>query len=354
MNIDKSTNFEGPESTGFSLQGIVEVEEIDGEKVIKFPMPKAFEGHTYFMDFNQNPDNIVPEGPFIIDFVLSSEFAIYESNLTPAKPESGHSYLKLGKSLAKLTRVVFTYSLPTETGDTQEGSLTPIAEGGLVRRLRVELPEKSVDTSLRLSSQIVHSVLDSISLRTEVPVQIRHIEIRKESNGERFLRRYLTIPYSPVEIESEDIESAMSIPKPLAPALRLFREAINSSKPHYRLLCLYRVREVMNNVQSSNNQTLIDKGLEPERPVNRVPNNDLTRAFFPDLIGKRFGAFLDYVRKNYRLPVAHFAIDEYERMILDPANVRVDHRIDYTNAVLIQIIKQMINDEINLINRYSL
>jgi hypothetical protein len=355
VTIDEpSTPEASAEAAGLALGGVGKIEEVDGEKVVRFSLPKAFQGHNFAADFYQNRDAATPEGPFLIDFVLCSEFVIHERDLPMTKLESGHSYLKLGKSLSKVARVVLIYSHPPDSGEPKEGFLTPIVEGGMIRRLRVELPETSLDTAVRVSSQIVHSVLDTISLRREVPVQIRHIEVHKEVGQDRFLRRYLTFSYSPVEIEEEDITLATSIPKPLAPALRLFREAINSSKPHYRLLCLYRVREVLDRVRNANTQALIQKGIQPRRPVRKVPDNDLTRAFFPGLIGKRFAAFLDYVRENYRIPVAHFELDEYERMILDPADVRVDHRVDYTNAVLIQIVKRMISDEIDLMKRHSL
>ena len=163
-----------------------------------------------------------------------------------------------------------------------------------------------------------------------------------------FARRYVTFPYHPVEIEAEDISLAWGTPKPLTPALRLFREAISSSNPYYRVLCLYRVREVLERVRGANDHALLRRGVTPVRPKRRVPDNDITRALLPELIGKRLGDFLEHVRKAYRIPVAHFTLDEYERMILDPADIRIDHRIDYTNAVLLDMTKEMISDELDL------
>jgi hypothetical protein len=36
--------------------------------------------------------------------------------------------------------------------------------------------------------------------------------------------------------------------------------------------------------------------------------------------------------------------------VLDPADVRIDHRIDFTNAVLLPVVAEMIRDEAALIN----
>jgi hypothetical protein len=342
------------EGSSLSWEGQGRIEEINGEKIVRFSFPKAFQGHSCALNLFQNREPFTPEGPYLIDYVLCSDFLIHEGGSDAKRPESGHSYLKLGKSLQQLSRVTVTYCHPTDSAEVKEGFLTPLAEEGTVRRLRVEVPERELEVALKVSSKIVHSVLDVISLRREVPTQIRHIEVRREVGADRFLRRYVTLPYHPVEIEEEDIVDAFTIPLPLFPALRLFREAISSSNPYYRLLCLYRVREAIERVRKTNDHTLIAQGVTPYRPVRRIPDNDLTQCFIPTLIGKRFGAFLDYVYETYRIPIAHFTPDEYERMLLDPADVRVDHRVDYTNAVLILVIKQMISDEVDLMKKYNL
>jgi RIO-like serine/threonine protein kinase len=61
------------------------------------------------------------------------------------------------------------------------------------------------------------------------------------------------------------------------------------------------------------------------------------------------GAFLEHVEKEYRLGIAHGNLDEYFNVVLDPADVRIDHRIDFTNAVLAPVIAEMIRDEASTI-----
>ena len=77
-----------------------------------------------------------------------------------------------------------------------------------------------------------------------------------------------------------------------------------------------------------------------------MPANDLTQQFyFPQFVGKKVGAFLDHVRSEYRLAITHGNLDEYFKLVLDPADVRIDHRIDFTNAALLPVVAEMIRDE---------
>ena len=84
-----------------------------------------------------------------------------------------------------------------------------------------------------------------------------------------------------------------------------------------------------------------------------MPANELTQFYFPQFIGKRVGAFLDYVRSEYRLAIAHRNLDDYFKLVLDPTDVRIDHRIDFTNAALLPIVAAMIRDEADVINNFG-
>ena len=61
------------------------------------------------------------------------------------------------------------------------------------------------------------------------------------------------------------------------------------------------------------------------------------------------GAFLDHVRSEYRLAIAYGNLDDYFKLVLDPADVRTDHRIDFTNAALLPVVAEMIRDEAALL-----
>ena len=82
--------------------------------------------------------------------------------------------------------------------------------------------------------------------------------------------------------------------------------------------------------------------------------DDLTRVYFAQFVGKRVGPFLDHVRSEYRLSVAHANLTEYFKLFLDPADVRIDHRIDFTNAALEPVVAEMIADEMLFIAEHRL
>ena len=112
---------------------------------------------------------------------------------------------------------------------------------------------------------------------------------------------------------------------------------MSSSRPPYRLLCLYRIREVVEKVRAETDREILARGGVPTRPVRVLPANELTRFYFPQFVGKKVGAFLDHVRSEYRLAIAHGNLDEYFKLVLDPADARIDHRIDFTNAALLPV-----------------
>ncbi len=96
------------------------------------------------------------------------------------------------------------------------------------------------------------------------------------------------------------------------------------------------------------------RNLKPDRERRLCSDNLVMKQYFPTFIGKKVGAFLDHVRDKYRLNIAHANMDEYFKLALDPANVRTDHRIDYTDAALMPIMSEMIRDEIGLMRRLGI
>ena len=110
----------------------------------------------------------------------------------------------------------------------------------------------------------------------------------------------------------------------------------------------------MTTVQHRNNESILAAGRRPNRPDHRIPSNEVTREFFPQLIGKRTGAFFDHVRQEFRVPIAHLSLDDFDRMVLDPASERLDHRVDAVNAVLLEVIHTMISDEWQLMRNHGI
>jgi hypothetical protein len=335
-----------------SHQDTVKIEEVAGRKIARFAVPPLMQGHTFAVDMSDPAsDDSVPTGPFRIEYVLGTEFVIHADELSSFRFEDGYSHLAMTPDLARL-KVTLQYFDTNLPGVRKEVTLTLQGSNAIVQRLIVETPEVDLSNAIRHTGQIVADLLDAVSFVKRVPISIRHIEVH--AIGKKYQRRYVTLPYGPRQLTADNLTAATTVPPRLKATLRLFREGLNASKPHYRLLCFYRVREVVELVRHENDRDLLAHGIKPDRPTRVLPDNELTRCYFPTYLGKKVGAFLDHVRSAYRLAVAHGNLDEYFKLVLDPANVSIDHRIDFTNAVLMSVVAEMIQDEIDLMTRHGL
>lgn len=325
----------------------IRIEEVDGRAVARFLVPPGMQGHTFAVDLSASSSEEVPTGPFRLEYALGSEFVIYEDTLPTSRFELGYSHLALAPQLER-TAMSLKYSDTKTPGVIREATMRFNASANILQRLIVETDELDLSKAIRHISQIVADLLDTLSLVKEVPISIRHIDVT--APGRKYHRRYLTLPYRQQTLTEADLKEAQNIPPQLRGAIRLFREGVSSSRPPYRLLCLYRVREVIEKVRAETNREILARGGTPSRPVRVLPTNELTQFYFPQFVGKKVSAFLDHVRSEYRLAIAHGNLDEYFKLVLDPADVRVDHRIDFTNAALLPVVAEMIRDEAAAIN----
>ena len=301
------------------------------------------------MDFRTKEKHL--NGSYRIEYVLCNEFAVYLNSLKEIDIVAGFSNLRAAENI-KLNEMELYY----EQGSSSRkvAHLFFKTQDGLIQRLIIKIKEDDIKKAVAITDKIVSSILDMICLLKQTPLKVRQIEIY-QSETKELLLRYVTFPYtSIVDLEGKDILMAVNIPRELTPCLRLFREAINSTSPHYRLLCLYRVREGLKKIQSLNAKKLKDQGIKFEKKSLKIPENDLTKQYFPGLIGKNYNEFFEHVYKEYRNSIAHLSCDNYENMMLDPASVRTDHRIDYTNALLIMTIRHMIELEWRFMKEYGL
>lgn len=320
-------------------------EETFGGKVFNmiYNLPKELGGSTYFLDYS---DDHKREGPFSILFILCTEFMMYFDDLAERNIDQsrGFSNIIFPKDFTgKVISIPYKFE-DTTSGET-EALIRPIVDDNLLRSMEVTLFEKDFDRAIRAASYCVSSVLDSLSFRLKIPLNVRDIVVFSFKTGE-LIGRFITIPYFPTTLErKEDIYVAKDIPKELRPYLRLYREALNSTSPHYRLLCLYRIIESLRKLQSVNVKKIINHGGSFERSRLIMPSNPITQKYFPTYVGKKIGSFLGYIEKTYRNHIAHLNIDGPGNMILDPIFGKTDHDIEFTNTVLLQIVQEMIEDE---------
>jgi hypothetical protein len=329
-----------------SHEGSIKIEKINGRPVVRFSIPPGMQGHTFAIDLSCSEEPSVPTGPFRFEYVLGSEFAIYESDLPSASFEMGYSHLKLAQELERATVSLHYVDTKAPTVKRQATLAFEVSDG-VIKRLVLDVDEPDLSAGIRHINQIVADLLDSLSLLKGVPISIRHIDVSVP--GQKFHRRYVTLPYGQHLLTEADFRGAQDMPARLRGAVRLYREGLSSSRPPYRLLCLYRVREVIEKVRAGIDREILTRGAKRTRPVRVLPANELTECYFPQFVGKRVGAFLNHVRNEYRLAVAHGNLDEYFKLVLDPADVRIDHRIDFTNAALASVVAEMIRDEAGII-----
>jgi hypothetical protein len=335
------------------LEAEAQVKEVGNKKIAELYMPVDFQGHTFAIDFNKSCKYKTPNGSFRIEYILCNEFIVYLDNIEAIDTVNGFSNLKLAGNLSKTSKFELFYYRKGESL-TKNIYLMFKTQEGLIQRLIIEIKNEKIDEAIKIANSLISGILDIISFQKEIPLKVRQIEIY-QLETEVLLRRYVTIPYFvTVDLEEKDIIMAADIPKVLEPCLRLFREAINSTSPHYRLLCLYRVKEGLKLIQDSNAQKMKERGAKIKRTSLKVPKNNLTCHYFPNMIGKSVNVFFDHVYQNYRNQIAHLKNGNYENMLLDPADVRTDHRIDYINAILIIIIRQMIENEWNFMKEQGL
>lgn len=329
-----------------SYQRVVRTEEMDGQTGVRFSVPSAMQGHTFAVDLSDPSSDSVPIGPYRLEYALGSEFAIYETDLPSVSFEAGYSHFRITSDLKRITLSLsyINAKLPTIQ---RKATLSFKGSSGVIERLVVDTDEPDLSIAIRNINHIVADLLDAFSLVKMVPISIRHIDIVVP--GRKFHRRYLTLPYGQHVLENADFEEAQNIPERLRGAARLFREGISSSRPPYRLLCLYRACEIVDKVRAETNREILERGDKPTRPIRTLPTNELTQCYFPQFVGKKVGAFLEHVGKEFRLSIAHGNLDAYFNVVLDPADVRIDHRIDFTNAALAPVVAEMIRDEADVI-----
>lgn len=306
-------------------------------------LPKGLWGSTYFLDYSEDNNR---EGPFSILFILCTEFIMYFDDLVERNidPSEGFTNIIFPKDFVNKV-ISVPYQFEDATAEETKALIRPIVGDNLLRSMEVTIFEQDFDRAIRAASYCVYSVLDSLSFRLKVPLNVRDIIISSFKTG-KLIGRFITVPYFPTIIKrKEDFYVTKDIPKELRPYLRLYREALNSTSPHYRFLCLYRIIESMRELQSVNAKKIRSQGKSIRRAHLIMPSNPITLKYFPTYVGKKIGSFLGYVETSYRNHIAHLNIERPGNMTLDPVFVKTDHNVEFTNAVLLEVVKEMIEDE---------
>lgn len=324
-----------------------QIEERDGKKVVNLPMPASFQGHTFALDMEREGDDHIPSGRFRIEFVLSDSFSSEQRSPSLLEWQEGFCSLSLSDEAALISQVHCTYGRKSIPDQSSEALLRFQCRDGdrKLQRILIIIEEDTTDMALEFAGVLANQLLDILTFRKGVPLEVRRIDIVDDANDTP-VRSYIQIPYTIArEIVPDDIEAFAAIPDRLKAVLRMLREATNSSNPFYRCLCLYRIFEGLQKVRTSNNKIAKGTGHNLRRAKIRVEDNELTRSAFPNFVGASLNAFLEHVKDTCRLDIAHFNINELENLLLDPAVVGNVHRVDQVNAVLLLLARQSIQSE---------
>jgi len=330
--------------------------KVDDRTVGISDLPLKFQGSTVAIDFD---DVGTYKGPFVVKCFLASEFLIYFNDTEHhVNPWEGFSHLLFHEHCDhRLNEISFEYRYPDVNADLHQATVELKSIEGLLRSIVMTIPEDNIDSALDIAHKTFIGILDAICLRKRIPIQIQRIEVLTKKG--RMQRSYTTMPYMPVELDVDDIITVNYIPQVLRPCLTLYREAINSCNPYYRLLCLFRISERLREIQTENVMKL-KQDLSFKRPSITIPDNDLTRIFFKRFIGKSLNNFLEnHVKTEYRNNISHLGLrkdsfDAYGNMKLPPADNKINSSVEATNAVLIDVINVAIKEEITVMKKYNL
>lgn len=323
------------------------VKLLSKDKSGMFHVPPEMQGFTFGGD-----DGTELTGPFRVEYVLCSDFMIYLDDLQPFNLAEGFSNVKLSGQLSMANYIKMPYHNGTDEFNADIILVVNAKDGYLQRLVVTNLPQ-DLSAALTVANICVSSILDSICFRKHTPLQIRNVCVYDVNSGDG-KAIFFTVPYFPVNLEEKtDLSTSYDMPNKFRPLLRLFREAINSTSPYYRLLCLYRINEGLDEIRGEHSKIIKSVGGDLHRQPVMVPDDQITRYLFPDYAGKKVGKFISYVYDNYRVPIAHYSFDKYET-ILSPAHSKTCHVIDAVNYVLFAVIPEMINIELDFMRTNNL
>ena len=318
------------------LQG--RVEKVEGKKAtVRFEIPKDYEGHRFFIKPQINGRE--EEGPYLIEYFLGSDYFMFGGDFGNTDLGRGYSHLKIKKGFS--LEINLQYKLPGEQS-IKDMKIEFVEDDEVLRKVCVTSEETKMGYATKLADEQVVKILNHLCFTKGVPIRTNKVVVSKVADGSTS-QECRVIPYSNRVIEDKDL-AIPSVPKEVFPLSSVYREAQNSSLPNYRLLCLYRIREGLDKLKKKNSKTVIARGCSPARPPKLLESNDITKKYYPNFIGKKIGAFLDHVRSNFRVNIAH-TIEESGELQMDPSEMKAIQVADYTNAILLKIMKEMIQDE---------
>jgi hypothetical protein len=175
--------------------------------------------------------------------------------------------------------------------------------------IEVSIESKLPSNALMLSRRPLNALLDVMTRNHNMPLVLQRVELISPSNGNPLLYQVLLphnrgIDFGPLG----GIQQAV----PFAPYDAIYREALTSSSPFYRLLCAARIFEGTATIRKWLKKQCLDRKIEPRLPGEIQVDPDQLKRFGlnPSAMGEiRTAQDLYHEFRDLRDAIAHFLIE---------------------------------------------
>jgi hypothetical protein len=175
--------------------------------------------------------------------------------------------------------------------------------------IEVRVESRLPSNAIMLARRPLNAPLDVLTRNHNLPLTLQRLELTSPSDGAVLLYQVLLPHNRGVEFGPlGGIQQAV----PFAPYDAIYREALTSSSPFYRLLCAARIFEGTGAIRKWLKQQCLERGLEPKLPGEvEVDQAQLKRFGLdgPGLEDVRTAQDLYHKLKDLRDAIAHFLIE---------------------------------------------
>lgn len=179
-------------------------------------------------------------------------------------------------------------------------------DSGRLKHIEVEVDTSSPGKALLLARKAVNQLLDALSRPNRLPITIQRLEVLSPRDGQPLAYQLLLPHYGAVRMGP--LGGIWQYPV-FAPYDAIFREAITSSSPFYRLLCACRIYEGTNSIRKWTKAQCDRLGIKERLPRDpRIEPADLERKGFTPEFASEIRTAHDLFDKlrAHRDAIAHF------------------------------------------------
>jgi hypothetical protein len=174
----------------------------------------------------------------------------------------------------------------------------------------VELRVQTIlpDRALMLAWEPFNALLDQIATNFPLPLVIARLELIGPLSGAAIAYNLQLPNASGLELGPM---GGLNAPREFIPCNTIWREAINSVSPFYRVLCAYRMEDALEEIRGLARKLLKSRGSEPRLPRETKIDTDVLRALgFDESVLKRVNNLRDLFNeyRTMRNAIAHFLV----------------------------------------------